>query len=402
MAELSAAAARLLGRLDSLAVDFAPHLAQSEQQARLPPQICGPLLDEGFFRLWIPASVGGLELSLPDALRIYEAAAAIDGSLGWAVMIGAGGGLFAAYLPLDGARELFAPATALVAGSGSPSGYAQRVPGGYRVRGAWRFASGAHYASVFTAACVVTADGTAVLDGAGKPLIRAMSIPPARVRILETWDPTGMRGTGSHDFDVHEAFVPEPHSFSVITDAPRETGPLYRLPFGVLTELPVTAVGLGIGRRALHEFARMLPAQKAAGSGAATVAQRFAQACAVLEQASAAVSGLAQEAWRTVAQGGLLDAVQLARITAVCSVSHEQLRAAIDALAGVAGMRAIDRRGGFSRAWRDLQALGAHGSLAPQRLVESGRVLLDQASRSETISCARVVTGGPQVLPEHT
>jgi hypothetical protein len=103
-----------------------------------------------------------------------------------------------------------------------------------------------------------------------------------------------------------------------------------------------------------------------------------------------------------VSEGDLLDTVQLARITAVCSVSHQQLRAAVDELVAVAGMRAIDRRGGFSRAWRDLQALGAHGSLAPQRLVESGKVLLDQVSRSETISCASVVTGGPQVLPEHT
>ena len=402
MAELSAAAARLLGRLDSLAVDMAPHLAQSEQQARLAPQISAPLLHEGFFRLWIPGAVGGLELSLPDALRIYEAAAAIDGSLGWAVMIGAGGGLFAAYLPLAGARELFAPAAALVAGSGAPSGCAERVPGGYRVRGSWRFASGAHYASVFTAACVVTVGGTAVLDAAGKPLIRAMSIPPAQVRILDTWDPTGMRGTGSHDFEVHEAYVPEHHTFSVITDAPRETGPLYRLPFGVLTELPVSAVGLGIARRALYEFAHLLPARKSAVGAPAVISQRFAQACAVLEQAGAAVTALAQEAWRTVSEGHLLDAAQLARITAVCGVSHAQLRAAVDELAGVAGMRAIDRRGGFARAWRDLQALGAHGSLAPQRLVESGKVLLDQASRSETISCARVVTGGPQVLPEHT
>jgi indole-3-acetate monooxygenase len=402
MVELSAAAARLLGRLDSLAVEFAPHLAASEEQARLSPQICDPLLREGFFRLWIPSAVGGLELSLTDALRIYEAAAAIDGSLGWAVMIGAGGGLFAAWLPLEGARELFAPATALVAGSGSPSGYAERVPGGYRVRGAWRFASGAHYASVFTAACVVTIGGTAVLDAAGKPLIRAMSIAPERVRILNTWDPTGMRGTGSHDFEVGDAFVPEHHSFSVITDAPRERGPLYRLPFGVLTELPVSAVGLGITRRALHEFAHLLPAQKAGGGGSAAVSQRFAQACAVLEQAAAALAALAQETWRTVLPGGVLDAGQLARITAVCSVGHAQLCAAIGALADVAGMRAIDRRSGFSRAWRDLQALGAHGSLAPQRQVECGAVLLDQAARSALISCASVVTGAAQVLPKHT
>jgi alkylation response protein AidB-like acyl-CoA dehydrogenase len=399
---LADSAARLLGRLDSLAAQFAPHLDEAEQRARLPESIAGALLREGFFRLWIPAAHGGFELSLPDALRIYEAAAAIDGSVGWAVMIGAGGGLFAAWLPERGAQELFTPPLALVAGSGSASGVAERVAGGYRVRGAWRFASGAHYASVFTAACVVSEQGSPVLDAAGAPLIRAMSISPSDVRILETWDPTGMRGTGSHDFEVTAANVPEHHTFSVITDAARAPGALYRLPFTVLTELPVSAVGLGIARHALAEFARTLPRQKADAAGAAAVRARFAQARATLELASAAVTSLAAQAWQTVSRGGALDAAQLARITATCCVSQEQLRQALGALASVAGMRAIDRRSGFSRAWRDLQTLGAHGSLAPQRLVGAGGVLLDQAARSETMSAASVVTGGPQTLPAQT
>jgi indole-3-acetate monooxygenase len=378
--------ARLLGRLESLAADFAPHLDAAERQGRLPEAISGPLLREGFFRLWIPVANGGLELSLGDALRIYEAAAAVDGSLGWAVMIGAGGGMFAAWLPVAGAQELFSPPLALVAGSGAPSGVAERVPGGYRVRGTWRFASGAHYASVFTAACIITEGGSPVLDADGKPLVRAMSIAPADVRILDTWDPTGMRGTGSHDFEVSAAQVPEHHSFSVITDAPRATGPLYRLPFAVLTELPVSAVGLGIARHALEEFKGSLPAQKAGGAGYAAIATRFAQAQATLELAAAALAVVAEEAWRTVTQGAPLDERQLARITAICCVSQEQLRQALGALASVAGMLAIDRRSGFSRAWRDLQTLGAHGSLAPQRLIGAGRALLGQAGRSDTMS----------------
>ncbi len=396
------AAARLLGRLDSLAADFAPHFDAAEQFAQLPAAISAALLREGFFRLWIPVANGGLELSLPDALRIYEAAAAIDGSVGWAIMIGAGGGMFAAWLPEPGAQELFGPPEAVVAGSGSPSGFAERVPGGYRVRGAWRFASGAHYASVFTAACVVTEGGIAVHGPQGAALVRAMSIAPADVRILDSWDPIGMRGTGSHDFEVNTAFVPEHHSFSVLTDAPRETGPLYRLPFAVLTELPVSAVGLGIARHALREFAHPPPAHKSASAGSATVNSRFAQAQAAVELVSAAVWTLAQEAWHTVSRGGRLSAGQSARITAVCCVSQERLREAIGALASVAGMRAIDRRSTFSRAWRDLQTLGAHGSLAPQHLSTAGGILIDQDGRNDTISAASVVTGGPQTLPEHT
>ncbi len=211
-----------------------------------------------------------------------------------------------------------------------------------------------------------------------------------------------MRGTGSHDFEVHTAFVPEHHSFSVLTDAARERGPLYQLPFNVLTELPVSAVGLGIARRCLREFAAGPPASKSAGAGSAVVSKRFAQAQAALDTAAASVTSLANEAWQTVTQGSRLEAAQLARITVSCVVSQEQLRRAIAALASVAGMRAIDRRNSFSRAWRDLQTLGAHGSLAPQRLATVGGVLLDQVGRSDTISCANDATGAPQTLPAHT
>ena len=163
----------------------------------------------------------------------------------------------------------------------------------------------------------------------------------------------------------------------------------------MLTELPVSAVGLGIAKHALREFAL-----SATGHGA--VSMRFAQAEAVLALAAAALAALADDAWRTVSQGQALDGAQLARITAVCCVSQQQLREAIAELASVAGMRAIEQRSGFSRAWRDLQTLGAHGSLAPQRLEAAGRVLLDQAARSDTSSCASVATGGAQTLPEHT
>ncbi len=134
-------AARLLRRLDSLAADFAPHLDEAERQARLPQPLADTLLREGIFPAVDTLANGGLELPLCDALRIYEAAAAMDGSLGWTVMIVRRAAACLPHgWPPSGAQELFAPPLALVAGpSGSASGFAEREPGGYRVRGAWRF-----------------------------------------------------------------------------------------------------------------------------------------------------------------------------------------------------------------------------------------------------------------------
>src|SRR5687768_10676146 len=81
------------------------------------------------FKLFVPEAFGGRMAGLPEAVRIFEQASFIDGSLGWAVTIGAGGGFFSAYLPPEAAAKLFTPENAVVAGSGHPTGSAIKTEG---------------------------------------------------------------------------------------------------------------------------------------------------------------------------------------------------------------------------------------------------------------------------------
>ena len=359
----------LLASLATLEPLLSAHMPSGRRQCRLPDVIVQALVERGLFRLWIPGRYAGFELSLPDALRVYEAVAARDGALGWAVMIGAGGGLFAAYLGPDAAGRLFTPRAAVVAGSGAPTGTAERVSGGYRATGRWRYASGAHYATVFTANCRVFEAGAQVLVE-GEPLIRAMSFAPCDVEIIETWDTTGLRATGSHDIAVRDAFVAEIDSFSVFTDTPREPGALYRLPFGTLTELPVSAVALGIARHALAEFESLASAKPAPHGGGRLIAQpRVSQAIGsardAIETASSRLGALAAASWATAASSGPLDAVVIAACTTGSAALVSQLLAGIGALAPLAGMNALHREDPFSIAWQDLAAVSAHYSVSP-------------------------------------
>ena len=57
-------------------------------------------------------------------------------------MIGATYGIWAAFLPEAGAREIYGTSDAVVAGALRPSGIAHAAAGGYRVSGRWAFASG--------------------------------------------------------------------------------------------------------------------------------------------------------------------------------------------------------------------------------------------------------------------
>ncbi len=371
----------ILARLDELATVLRDSAAEAERLARLPQHVARALVQHGLLRLWIPRRYGGFELDLPGALQVYEAAARLDGSVGWAVMIGSGGGLFAAYLDAEIANSIYARPEAVIAGSGSPDGRAIRERGGYRVSGCWRYASGAHYATTFTANCLVMEGGNVVVGADGKPLIRAMAFEPAQVAILPGWDPTGMRGTGSDDFEVRDTFVPENRSFSVFTDVPRESGPLYRIPFGVLTELPVTAVAVGIARHALDAFATLARVKKVHGAGSLlmsdpVVQTTFATAHATWQLSKSLLESLAHKAWDAALSSRAFSPADLAEITGGCVLSVARMRATIGELANLAGMTTIQPESDLGRAWRDLQALAAHGSVSPRHLTPTGAALL--------------------------
>jgi alkylation response protein AidB-like acyl-CoA dehydrogenase len=374
-----------IATLTPLLRELAP---EADRLARLPDAIVRELVALGAFRLWIPTSCGGLESSLPEALRIYEAAGRADGSVGWAVMIGAGGGLFADCLELETARAIFAPAEALIAGSGAAEGSAEQVEGGYRATGRWRYASGAHHATTFTANCIVTCEGRPVRGVDAEVLIRAMAFTPAQVTIHECWDASGMRGTGSHDFEVRDAFVPQQRSFTVPAEAPREPGALYRLPFGVLTELPVTAVAVGIARHALEAFALLATRKKAAGASSLLAGDPFLQAryaqchgcwCRVRD----ALQADACAAWEAAVAGRACGPHLRARITSNCVSGVAELVAAVGDLAHLAGMTAVLQAGELARAWRDLQTLAAHASVSQRQLAAAGQALI--AGYSENV-----------------
>ena len=371
----------LLRALEELAPSLRASAGEADRLARLPKQVSAELVRHGLFRLWIPKRAAGFELSLPEALQVYEAAARIDGSVGWAVMIGSGGGLFAAHLRPEAADSIYSRPDAVIAGSGSPDGRAERVDGGYRVTGRWRYASGADYATTFTANCLVTERGRQVVGQDGSPLIRAMAFDASQVKVISAWDTSGVRGTGSDDFEVQEAFVPEARSFSVFSDPPLESGALYRLPLVVLTELPVAAVVLGIAGHALEAFEALARRKRAHGSSRPLaqepyVQTRFAESCAQWQASGAGISALARHAWQAAVAGRALSPRELAEITSGCVVSVARLRSAVGELLAVSGMTAIQREDALARAWRDLQGVAAHSSVSPRQLTGAGARLL--------------------------
>jgi alkylation response protein AidB-like acyl-CoA dehydrogenase len=175
--------------------------------------------------------------------------------------------------------------------------------------------------------------------------------------------------------------VPEARSFCVFTGQPLESGALYRLPFGVLTELPVAAVVLGIARHAVQAFEALAQRKRAYGSSRPMaqdpyVQARFAEGCAQWQLAKAGLTALAERAWQVAITGQALAPRELAEITAGCALSVARLRSAVGELLAVSGMTAIQMGDELARAWRDLQGVAAHGSVSPRHLTGAGAKLL--------------------------
>jgi len=182
--------------------DLAPAICATADEIERAKRITEPLLEElhaaRLFRMLYPRSVGGDEVEPATYIEAVGELARADGSVGWCVSIANSIGLFAPYLDLEAARTVFGDERATRAWGPPNDCRGIAVPGGYRVTGRWDFASGCRHATWMGAhGTVVEPDGSLRLNDAGRPTIRTWLFPLEQARLLDNWDPIGLRGTAS-------------------------------------------------------------------------------------------------------------------------------------------------------------------------------------------------------------
>ncbi|MGE3916230.1 MAG: acyl-CoA dehydrogenase family protein, partial [Hyphomicrobiaceae bacterium] len=280
---------------------------EAEAMRRTPPAVAKALTDAGLYQMFLPRSVGGLELPPLTAFEAIEELSRADGSVGWCAMIASDISQFTGWLATDVLRDMCGnPADLRAAGSLRPQGKARAVSGGYRVSGQWNFASGIRHANWLYSPCFVMDGEKPAQTPAGGPRVRAMWLPIEQARIVETWSTLGMRGTGSEDFAIDDVFVPTERT-CFLGEPPVETGPLYR-PRMLLTFLWTGTVGnaLGIARGAIDTFIELAENEASTGSPALlrdrpAVQSRLAEAEAILNAARAYVVSAVGTAWDAIA-----------------------------------------------------------------------------------------------------
>jgi alkylation response protein AidB-like acyl-CoA dehydrogenase len=214
-----------------------------EKERRIPEEITNEMKDRGLFRLLIPRSLDGAELDHPNFLRIVYEFAKVDASTGWCVNQNNVFATNSARLSEQGAREIWTDWRNVVTnGPPAPGTLATPVDGGYRLSGRWNFSSGSPHATWLAALTPV--------KGSDSAESRVMLLPKNDAKMIDTWDVHGLRGTGSHGFEIKDYFVPS-HRTLKMSDTSRESGPLYVIPNALYFPSGFATVALGAARTAL-------------------------------------------------------------------------------------------------------------------------------------------------------
>src|SRR5215813_11778982 len=123
----------VLAAIRDMAGEITARAADIEEARRIPSDLVNKLKSIGIFRMFVPQSHGGLELSLPAGLEIITALSRLDGSLGWTAMIGGASGIFAPSLPRETYDRIYQNGPDVtMAGSAVPAGTAEPTTDGWR------------------------------------------------------------------------------------------------------------------------------------------------------------------------------------------------------------------------------------------------------------------------------
>lgn len=235
--------------------------ATAEQAGTLTHEQLDIIYAQRWFNLFVPKEYGGLALSLPEALRLEESFAWIDGSFGWTITLCSGANWFVGFLQPSAAASIFSNAQACLAGSGRPSGIAKMVDDGYEVSGQWDYATGAPHATVFTCNCVIEKDGVTLLNENGEPLTRSFWFTKEEVTIQHNWQSGGMIATASHRFVVNDLKIPADRSFIIDAAHVVLPDPIYQFPFVAFAECTLAVNSSGMAVRFVELFEEIMNRQ---------------------------------------------------------------------------------------------------------------------------------------------
>ena len=332
------------------------------------------LTDAGLMRMCVPAAYGGPEVDPPTMVEAIEAVAHADGAAGWCSMIASTTSSMAAFLPVDAATEIYGDPSSITGGVFAPNGTgtATWVDGhdGFVVTGRWAWGSGTQH-------CRWVLGGAVCDDGT----FRLCWFPQTDVVFHDTWHTSGMRGSGSLDYSVSEVFAPSERTMQPGVTRPVVRTPLSSFPNFTLLAAGVSAVGLGVARRAVDELVDLAQGKKPQYSSKTLAQSSFTQielarAEAQLRSARSFLLDELSSAWAVAEDGGEVTVEARTGIRLAATHAATVGAAVADTAFTLAGGTAVYDTSVLGRCLRDAHVVTQHIQTAPKLNETIGKLLL--------------------------
>lgn len=374
----------LVSRVAAIAPLLSANATRTEEEGRIPEENLDALREAGLLSLGRPARYHGLEGDLRTLLEVQMAIAEHCGSTSWVAGLGNVGSFLIGLFPAEAQEDVWASdENHRVAVVVSPAGSSvTEVDGGWRISGKWRYASGSEHAQW----AVV---GVSPPAGNGEPDIGLALVPMSAARIEQTWNVTGLCGTGSNTIVLDEVFVPRHRQLSFgaammgIAPTPYDTDehPLYRTPFSAVFNLCIAATPIGLAKAAVKlasETAskRIIPIVGVRQSDAPSVQLIMARAACTTDSAEFHLLRAADAADEAATSGLRQSLLEMARGDADRVMAG---RYAVESVRSTmqAQMSSVhDKANPMQRIWRDCEMAASHFVFADLHLEAYGKMLL--------------------------
>jgi 3-hydroxy-9,10-secoandrosta-1,3,5(10)-triene-9,17-dione monooxygenase len=390
-----AAYAEMLERAHALVPTLRERAAKTEEMRRLPPETEQDLHKSGLFKILQPKRVGGFEFDYVALIDFADIISLADASVGWNLanlashhwMLGMFDKRAQDLIWNDNVDALIASSFVF------PAGRAKKVAGGYTLSGRWPFSSGVDPSGWNMLAGIVSSE-----DDADGVEYRIFLLKKDDYRIIDTWNSTGLKGTGSNDVEARDVFVPDHMTLAVKDVAGGATpgsaanpGPLYALPVFALFAFVLSGAALGNAQACLDDYVeiarhRASTYNRAKLGDLQTTQIKVAEASAKIDAARLIMRRTCIDAMADARRGYIPSLPEKTRYRRDGAFSVNLCTEAVSLLFSASGARGLYTTGALQRQFRDAHAVNAHIAFSFDAAgTNYGRVALDLPSENQTL-----------------
>ena len=235
--------------------------AESDRLGRPPAHIVEKLREAGVYKLTVPKEYGGLEADMKTWMDTVVEIGRGDAGVAWAVtLVTSCNWAFSSFFPKHLVDEVFSDPDATLAGifTGRAISIKPAEGGIYVEKGMWFFNSGVYEATWDLL-------GVPMFDENGEEIGPGIAlVPMSDVTLLNDWNTSGIRGSGSTNVMMENVFIPNERiiplpSIAEGTQPRTHEGPAARIAFMPLMANILAYPLLGAAEHMVEYFLETLP-----------------------------------------------------------------------------------------------------------------------------------------------